>query len=272
MPRLPLFKHPILHFKNKWLHHKCKYAQVPKGTVPGEINGVKCVFDFDLGKMIKNMYCGSYEFETKRMIEKCLKPGTIFIDIGANVGYFTAVGASRVGKTGQVHCFEPIPNYFAYIQKIVELNPDYKIIANDIALGEDNSRVSIASHQHNIGASSIVPNFVPKEDINETLNIQVRRLDEYIIENKLTNISLIKIDTEGFEFPVLLGASQFFDKNNLPYIIAEITPHAFDLMKKDLNELKDFMTSYGYKAYAICGRHRIDIAKLTKQTDVLFKP
>ena len=33
MPRLPLFKHPILHFKNKWLHHKCKYAQVPKGTV-----------------------------------------------------------------------------------------------------------------------------------------------------------------------------------------------------------------------------------------------
>ena len=43
MPRLPLFKHPILHFKNKWLHHKCKYAQVPKGAVLGEINGVKFI-------------------------------------------------------------------------------------------------------------------------------------------------------------------------------------------------------------------------------------
>ncbi|MBC8481930.1 MAG: FkbM family methyltransferase [Planctomycetes bacterium] len=224
--------------------------------------------------MVKNMYFGSYEFETKRMIEKCLKPGAAFIDIGANVGYFTAVGASCVGKTGQVHCFEPIPNYFAHIQKIIELNPDYKIIANNLALGEENSQVSIASHQNNIGASSIVPNFVPKEDVSKTLNIQVRRLDEYIKENKLTNISLIKIDTEGFEFPVLLGASQFFEqnKNNLPFIIAEITPRAFELMKKDLNELKDFMASYGYKTYAICGRHKIDIAKLTKQTDVLFKP
>lgn len=50
MPLSPLLKHPILHYKNKWLHHKCKYAKVPEGTVIGEINGVRFPFDFALGK------------------------------------------------------------------------------------------------------------------------------------------------------------------------------------------------------------------------------
>jgi len=106
------------------------------------------------------------------------------------------------------------------------------------------------------------------------LSIRLQRLDQYIKNLKLSNILLIKIDTEGFELPVLLGASGFLDEHrgNLPPIIAEITPYAFVLMKRDIRELDEFMSDYGYKAYEICGRHQIDIKKITKQTEVLFKP
>lgn len=273
MPRLPLLKHPILHYKNKWLHHKCKYAKVPEGTVIGEINGVRFPFDFALGKMVKSMYFGCYDFEIRRIMKKYLKQGGAFIDIGANVGYLSAVGAALVGKTGQVHSFEPVPTYFSYVQQTAELNSDYKIVANNIALGEKTGQAFIADHRRNLGGNSMVPGFVPKEDIRETFNIQVQRLDEYIQKQKLSLPSLIKIDTEGFELPVLLGTSHFFDsrKDHLPPIIAEVTPHAFKLMNRDVCELDEFMSAYGYKSYSICGRHRINIKRINKQTNVLFK-
>lgn len=273
MSRLPLSKHPILYYKNKWLHHRCKYADAPEGTVVEEFNGVRLPFDLTLGKMVKRMYFGSYEFETIRIMKKYLKPGGVFIDTGANVGYLSAVGASLVGKTGQVYSFEPVPEYYSYVQQIKELNPAYKIVANDVALGETPARSYIANHRRNLGRNSLVPGFVPKQDIAELVEVRVQHLDEYIKTRQLTHISLIKIDTEGFELPVLLGTSRFFEehRNSLPPVIAEITPHAFELMDRDVCELDEFMSSCGYKSYAICGRHQIDIKKLTKQIDVLFK-
>ena len=273
MPRLPLLKHPILHYKNKWLHHKCKYAKIPEGTVIGEIDGVRFPFDFTLGKMVKSMYFGCYDFEIRRIMKRHLKLGGVFIDVGSNVGYLSAVGAALVGKTGQVHSFEPVPTYFSYLQQTAELNPEYKIVANNAALGETAGQACIADHRRNLGGSSMVPGFVPKEDTKETFDIQVRRLDEYIQKQKLSYLSLIKIDTEGFELPVLLGASHFFDecKGNYPPVIAEVTPRAFKLMGRDVCELDEFMSAYGYKSYSICGQHRINIRKITNQTNVLFK-
>jgi hypothetical protein len=103
-------------------------------------------------------------------------------------------------------------------------------------------------------------------------------LDEYINGRKLSNISLVKIDVEGFELPVLKGASGFFEasKNNLPAIVVEITNWAYHLLGSSLGELGDFMKSYGYKAYCLFGKHRFDISKMQEEkekvsTDILFR-
>ena len=96
MSTLPLIKHPILYFRSKWYHHKCKYKEAPDGTVVKEIKGVKFPFDLTLGKMAKVMYFGCYEFRVIRMMKKHLKTGSVFIDVGANVGYISAIGAAQV--------------------------------------------------------------------------------------------------------------------------------------------------------------------------------
>ena len=122
-------------------------------------------------------------------------------------------------------------------------------------------------------SASLVEGYAAHRKTNESLNVSVRRFDEYASEKKLSRVSLIKIDTEGFEQEVLQGACGYFDehKDELPAVIAEISPHAFALLSRDIGELEEFMSKYGYKAYAICGRHRIDIRKITRQTNVFFQ-
>jgi FkbM family methyltransferase len=63
-----------------------------------------------------------------------------FFDIGANIGYITAYGANLVGQKGQVHCFEPIKEYFDYISSVIKLNPEYDIHLNNLHWATKNTR------------------------------------------------------------------------------------------------------------------------------------
>jgi len=104
---------------------------------PGKrrLKGVAFEFDFSLSPFLKAMYFDWYECDVINFMKSTLKPGDTFIDIGANIGYITAIGASLVGKTGEVHSFEPAPPYFQRLKKLSKMNPDYKIIINQCALG-----------------------------------------------------------------------------------------------------------------------------------------
>lgn len=65
---------------------------------------------------------GEYEDSTSRVIAALLSPRDIVVDVGANVGYFTLLAASRVGAQGKVHAFEPIPSNQGEIRRNIELN------------------------------------------------------------------------------------------------------------------------------------------------------
>jgi len=119
----------------------------------------------------------------------------------------------------------------------------------------------------------MVPDFTPKKCAECVIEIPVMRLDEYIQKNAFHKISLIKIDVEGFEIPVLKGASDFFKeyKNCLPPIIVECTPAAYKQLNTSLNELDELMLPYGYKSYCLFGQHRVNIKKIERAVDILFK-
>ena len=273
MPRLPLKQHPILHYKNKYYHHKAKRTHCPDSQVVANIGSIKFPCDLSLGKMAKSMYCGGFDFEIKRLIKKFLKPGDTLIDVGANMGYFTAIGLSKVGKTGQVHSFEPMKKFVAYLKQLKGLNPDYKMIINNCALGEEKGTAKIFENKKNIGGHSLIKDFVGTELLEREHEIQVNRLDDYILENSLENISVIKIDTEGYEFPVILGMKRFLEKTNKkPIIIAELSPKSFEILNQKLSDFEDFITSFSYSTYAICGCHKIDIKTIKQQTNVVLLP
>lgn len=148
------------------------------------INGVVFEFDCTRSDVIRGMFLGLYEIPERILMKKILRHGDTFIDAGANIGYLSAIAAGLVGKSGEVHSFEPVPEYFQRLQKFASLNPNYKIITNQYALGETDGvdRITIASSQ-NIGWNTMVPGFLEPKEQKQTIEITVRRLDKYIRES-----------------------------------------------------------------------------------------
>lgn len=246
-----------------------------KRNIIKEINGIKYEFSFNLNShYIKRMYFNIYEFDLMKIMKDNLNKGDVFFDIGANVGYISAVGICLVGKLGQVHSFEPVPQYALNLKKMKELNPEYTFFANNCACSDKKGFSKIDLSTSNIGWNTMVPNFMEKNDRNKSISVPMCRLDDYICKNNLKKIALIKIDTEGYELKVLKGLQGYFDETqpaDRPPIYCEIAPAAYPLLQLSLKSLSKYMEQYSY--YAFDSRDiskRIDISKLEKTTNVLF--
>ncbi len=223
---------------------------------------------------MRRKYLGLNQKNVIGVILNNLKKAEIFIDIGANIGTMSLVGAGLVGKKGEVHCFEPVPSYFIKLLEFKLLNQEYQIFPNNFALGEKPRTTEIKCSNYNIGWNTIVPKFLNNpEKIKEKIIVKIKRLDDYIFINNLDqeNIGLIKIDVEGFEYPVLKGMTKFLNKiEKLPPIIVEIAAGSYPIMNSSLKDFQDFMIQHGYRAFSLNKEYKLDICKLKQTSNVLF--
>jgi FkbM family methyltransferase len=220
------------------------------------------------------MYLGRYEYATLSAIRRLLKAGDCFIDVGANIGYISAYAASLVGVGGQVHSFEPVPSYYERLAHMSSLNPSYQIYVNNCALADyrGSSTINVTS-KPNIGWNTMVKGFMHEDTVREVVRTEVYRLDDYLFSHDIGNVSFVKIDTEGYELPVLRGFSHFLDRitiNKFPTLLVEIAPQAYPLLQANLGELDAFLKQYSYSVWSVDSPPKlIDITALTTTTNVL---
>jgi FkbM family methyltransferase len=202
-----------------------------------------------------------------------LKKGDTFIDVGANIGYISAIAMDLVGPQGQVHAFEPVKQYFRELKKLKILNKNYQLYLNNVAVGKSDGQHKMhCTKPPFLGGSTIVNGFLPKETPQETQVVKIMRLDTYIRKNNIKKIKLIKIDVEGYEYSVLQGfVDQLFLLKKKPIIICEISPSAYVKIDYSLKQLKKYMSDHGYVAKSILNpKVIIDIENLKDTQDVLF--
>src|ERR1700722_3854253 len=226
---LLLANNPALFFKMAYAKARTP-GHVPPLPVMKTINGVRFELDLQDYWGTAAMYFDSYSLVLVDNMKRYLRQGDVFLDVGANIGYMSAIGAGLVGPSGQVHSFEPIPKYFSRLCKLPQLNSHYSITVNRCAAGAHPS-IKQAYVTAEAGQNTLVAQYAREDVVKEQVAVSVIRLDDYLQERNVKCVKLIKIDTEGFEFPVLLGMQRFLETaSELPIIICEVGPRAYPLL------------------------------------------
>ena len=113
----------------------------------------------------KSMYIGYCGVEIVQKIRQFLGKSGIFIDVGAGVGYFSAIESEIVGDSGQVHCFEPYPPNISSIQKMIMSKPNSNIVLNACVLGIDDAICSYYIDKfENYTSGSMAEDFINLEN------------------------------------------------------------------------------------------------------------
>lgn len=145
------------------------------------------------------------------IIRELLHEGDVFIDIGANIGSLSIAAALTVGPTGRVLSIEPHPRIFSYLQGNLALNSIKNCQIVNVALGESIGTVQFSDRrfdddQNGIGAI---------KSSGSSIAVPMKKLDD-LTEN-FSKINVLKIDVEGYELPVLRGASATLAKTEKLY-------------------------------------------------------
>jgi FkbM family methyltransferase len=158
-----------------------------------------------------NWYCGLHEVREMAFVLHLLRRGERFLDVGANVGSYTVLAAGGAGAL--VTSVEPIPRTFAHLHRNVALNG----LSNTVIAWQGGLSDSMGTLRFTTDLDAV--NHVLREDEREpAVEVAVRTLDDLVGEIAPT---LIKIDVEGYERPVLMGATRTLADPRLLAVVME---------------------------------------------------
>lgn len=264
-----------------------EFASAPAGIAairfPGVNGGINYEVDLSIHRMMKKYFFRTHEMFLERIFDRYLRKGATFIDIGANCGYWSAYALSRIDAAGEVHAFEPVPEYFAFVRRLAELNPRYRVVANNMACGARAGRLpmtvvpprpeNFANYNVNIGSSSLQPGFLDyAASLTTTTDVAVVALDDYVREHAidLDRVGLIKIDVEGFESAVFDGMERVLAKpgRKVPILCEILT----DLKREhplDGRAIIARLEAHGYRCLDATNLRPIDRDKLGFEENIV---
>jgi FkbM family methyltransferase len=221
-------------------------------------------------------YFGDCESDVSNAIKRILNKGDIFIDIGSNVGYYSLLASSLVGKTGKVYSIEACKETHTLLKNNITLNKLKNIKIENLAVSDSRKKMKMYHSRkyfdvrnpnmygNNQGANSLFyfntyidkSRFkneilgkkinVPEKDRLESYEIvQTDTFDNIVKRNNITNIKLIKVDIEGSEYMFLKGASKTLELQK-PFVIMELHEPLLRNAGTSQKEIIRFMKTLGY--------------------------
>ena len=187
-----------------------------------------------------NIYCGLHEFADMAYLLHVLRSDDLFVDIGANVGSYTILACAARKAKGC--CFEPVPETFERLMDNLRLNDlSGHVEAFNIGLSDKECEMVFTSGEN--CANHVVAN---TENPPDSIRVKVTQLDT-ILKDK--SPSVMKIDVEGFETPVLAGAHAILSNKSLHSVIMELNGSG-SRYGFDEDEILKTMSNYGFATYS----------------------
>ncbi|MDH2326375.1 FkbM family methyltransferase [Cereibacter sp. SYSU M97828] len=164
------------------------------------------------------------------------RPQVIF-DVGANVGQ-TASSFAAAFPDAAIHAFEPVPAAFRKLAAVAEANPG--VTAHNLALGKTRGTATMVAK----GASTANHLATEADPTEHLVEVQMTTGADMAAELGIDRISLLKIDTEGHDFDVLIGFSPILSRTDFVQIEASMNP--YNRTHVPFRLLEDFLRHEGF--------------------------
>jgi FkbM family methyltransferase len=235
------------------LKHKLKRNQDFLDKMDSDEFIYTCNYDFKIfinkNKVVdRDFYLGKFEVEIIKMYRKLIKRELTVFDVGANIGIFSLTAARKTNNDISIYAFEPSLDTFNQLKKNIELNGFTCIKPFNHALSDITGNV-LLNYCEDDAYNSL--GSCPQEKIKETKLVHVTTISEFCEKNKITNIDILKIDTEGAEYLILSGAADFIAKTPIPIIFSEYNREVITGFNYTLDDLESFFIQHNYYIFEI---------------------
>jgi FkbM family methyltransferase len=187
---------------------------------------------------------GEFDPRVFEPLRDALKPGGVFLDVGANVGFYSMLALDVVGPSGAVHAFEIDERPLRCLRKTISRERLGNVQLHETAVGDRDGTVGLEMHEDS-GNSGVV----------ETVGVpQVRMttLDTWWRGAGVKNIQAIKLDIEGAELLALKGAEQLL-RAERPVLVCEADEELQDRFGYGPRELLDQLAALEYRVAPLAG-------------------
>jgi FkbM family methyltransferase len=191
-------------------------------------------------------------FDTLRdFLTSSLKPGMVFVDVGANIGSHAIPAAKLVGDRGRVYAYEADPDTYAMLADNVGRNGVRNVLGEQRAVSNRKEPMRFYVHRDSAKSSTV------ERAGKGSFLVQADLLDNLIPEG--VKIDILKIDVEGADLAVLQGARRIFASDCAPdVVVIEVHDIVADIGHRD--EIISFLKEYGYELFAYEGGRMLPIS------------
>lgn len=185
------------------------------------------------------------------LIRYFVKSGDSALDLGANIGWYSAVLAKLVGENGKVYAVEPIPETFALLSTVVARLGLNNVDLFNCAVSDKKGTAVMEIPRHDYGGTNYYMAKIVSGNHShshlERFEVPLRSVDDLLSGSLAERVTFVKCDVEGHELAVIRGAAQFFQKTK-PAMMIEVSG-TVEVQNDPHNEFFAIMKGYGYTPY-----------------------
>ena len=196
-----------------------------------------------------------YDPDVSTFMIRSLRPGDAFVDVGANQGFFTALGATLVGPAGAVVAVEPGENNLPDLQRNIENNGFSHCRIVNQPLADTERTVDFYLNADDAGGNALWDVATYPGNVKSAAREQKSAMKSTTLSRVLSlfdaDVRLVKIDTEGADEIILRGGIEGLERKSVPFVITEL--HKFGLEKLGCSQLslRGLMEWAGYDCYVL---------------------
>lgn len=202
------------------------------------------------GKVASSSYESVIRAEIKFYADY-IKNGMVVLDVGANIGELSLLFSSLVESSGKVYSFEASSTVFRRLKALCEASGRQNIYPNHLAISDSEGVLNLNVYEEQYSAwNTLADRPLEKYGIDikpvGSEAVTAITLDEFCLQHKIDNIDLLKIDVEGAEYQVLVGAKKLLQEKRVKCCIFEFGGTTFD-MGNHPKQIEDYLHDCGYR-------------------------